>query len=91
MTSLAELVYTVFIVFGLIMIAITFAIRKQNKAREAKIEENKTSKSPAETLTEEFEETYKRTGDPGLGIILQFRRMDAEIEKLRGDNRQNKN
>ncbi|MBU4299295.1 hypothetical protein KJ636_04595, partial [Patescibacteria group bacterium] len=91
---------------GLIIAITIFAIRKQNKIRETKIkntqpedekkkdatkfEKNKTSKSPAETLTEEFEEAYKRTGDPGLGIILQFRQMDAEIEKLRDENRQKK-
>lgn len=61
---------------------------KEEKA--ISFEENNTLKSPAETLTEEFEEAYKRTGDPGLGIILQFRQMDAEIEKLRNENNQNK-
>lgn len=86
------------VIFGLIILAITLfvqllitrKIKIENAQTEdikekcaTKIEENRTSKSPAETLTEEFEEAYKRTRDPGLGIILQFRQMDAEIEKIR--------
>jgi len=99
MTLLREIVSVVFVVIGVIIIAkadrianriFTMLKRVKNtqpedakEKEEINFEENKTSKSPAENLTEELEEAYKRTGDPGLGIILQFRQMDAEIEKLR--------
>lgn len=91
------------VIFGLIILAITLFVQllktrktkntqPENIKKEKAInfEENKTSKSPAEILTDEFEEAYKRTGDPGLGIILAFRQKDAEIEKLRSENSQNK-